>query len=241
MKHIKCNRLVLGAALLGAGMFGVVQPTLADDYDDGEARREDRRGRRDVNRDRDLNRDVNGDGVIDHKDAYIIGQRREHRGSQDDDRDVNDDGVIDHKDAYIIGQRRERSHDYDNDGYDRRDTFRRRQGGVHRDVNRDGVIDHKDAYILGQRGDSRDTRDRSGYTRRGVNTRNNFHTVEGVVVNDLNGNAFVLRTSSGEHLRVHVLGGEPEYISRGDRVRVYGSFSGNGGFRAQNLNLLRNR
>lgn len=86
----------------------------------------------------------------------------------------------------------------------------------------------------------RDYNGRYNYNRNGFNTRSDFRTVEGIVVNDLSGNGFLLRTGGGQQLRVQVPGGEPNRISRGDRVRVYGFFN-NGAFRAQNLTVLRNR
>jgi exonuclease VII large subunit len=109
-----------------------------------------------------------------------------------------------------------------------------------RDVNRDGVYDHKDAYVIGQRREAQSYNGRYDYRRNGVNTRRDFRTQEGTVVNNLGGDAFVLRTVNGQQLRVQVPGGELKRISRGDRVRVYGFFS-NGTFRAENLTILRNR
>ena len=65
-------------------------------------------------------------------------------------------------------------------------------------------------------------------------------TLEGLVTSDFRGNGFGFRASNGQQFTVQVRGGEPKRISRGDRVRVYGSVVG-GVFRAQNLAILRNR
>lgn len=78
----------------------------------------------------------------------------------------------------------------------------------------------------------------NGNTR--YNSTSVFRTVEGVVTSDLRGNNFALRATNGQQMSVQTRGGEPRRISRGDRVRVYGSFTG-GVFRAQNLAILRNR
>jgi outer membrane murein-binding lipoprotein Lpp len=67
-----------------------------------------------------------------------------------------------------------------------------------------------------------------------------YRTLDGIVTSDYRGNGFVLRTSNGQQLSVRVPGGEPRRVSRGDRVRVYGSYTG-GVFHAQNLTIVRNR
>ena len=72
------------------------------------------------------------------------------------------------------------------------------------------------------------------------NNRRDFRTLDGIVTNDLRGDAFALRANNGRHLRVVVRGNEPRRISRGDRVRVHG-YSDNGIFRARSVNILRNR
>jgi hypothetical protein len=53
MRNTKSRGISLGLALLGGGLLGGVQPASAAPKPD-----------------------VNGDGVYDHKDAFIIGQRR---------------------------------------------------------------------------------------------------------------------------------------------------------------------
>ena len=76
--------------------------------------------------------------------------------------------------------------------------------------------------------------------RDNTNRRSDFSTIEGTVTNDLRGNACMLRANGGQLMRVQVQGGEPNRISRGDRVRVSG-FSTSGVFQAQSLTMLHNR
>jgi predicted RNase H-like nuclease (RuvC/YqgF family) len=85
------------------------------------------------------------------------------------------------------------------------------------------------------------TNNRYNTDRRYINNnRRDFRTLDGIVTNDLRGDAFALRANNGRHLRVVVRGNEPRRISRGDRVRVHG-YSDNGIFRAQSVSILRNR
>jgi Ni/Co efflux regulator RcnB len=77
-------------------------------------------------------------------------------------------------------------------------------------------------------------------TRRYDYNRRDFRTIEGIVTPDFRGNEFNLRTSSGQNIMVRVRGGEPRRISRGDRVRVYGSLE-SGFFTADNISVLRDR
>jgi translation initiation factor IF-1 len=67
-----------------------------------------------------------------------------------------------------------------------------------------------------------------------------LRTLDGVVVNDLRGNRFSLRMSDGRTTIVQLPGGEPDRLSRGDRVRVSGYFT-SGYFTATSLSILRNR
>jgi hypothetical protein len=67
-----------------------------------------------------------------------------------------------------------------------------------------------------------------------------MRTLEGTVLADLRGNAFTMRVTNGQWLRVQSQIGEPSQLSAGDYVRVYG-FSSNGIFHAEGLNLLNNR
>ena len=97
----------------------------------------------------------------------------------------------------------------------------------------------------------RDLRDEKRDNRNGWNPRDNRNdwnnsnqnqrrTLQGVVIGDLRGNDFVLRLSNGQTVRVVATNGEARRISRGDLVKVYGTYS-NGDFRAQNVNVVRNR
>lgn len=89
-KSAKSRGILLGVALLGVSLLSAVQPASAA-------------------RGREVRRDVNRDGVYDHKDAFILGQRRQGvRNNRRVQRDVNRDGIYDHKDAFILGQRRNR-------------------------------------------------------------------------------------------------------------------------------------
>jgi hypothetical protein len=81
---------------------------------------------------------------------------------------------------------------------------------------------------------------RNGYAPRSDYTRRDFRTLDGVVTNDLRGRRFSLRTSAGRTTVVQLQGGEPNRLSRGDRIRVSGYFA-NGYFAATSLNILRNR
>ncbi|HEX8235742.1 MAG TPA: hypothetical protein VF600_07275 [Abditibacteriaceae bacterium] len=81
---------------------------------------------------------------------------------------------------------------------------------------------------------------RPAFQNRPIYQNRDLRTVEGIVVSDLSGNAFLLRTINGQQLRVQVPGGEPRRISRGDRVRVYGTLF-NGALRAESLTLVRDR
>ncbi len=78
------------------------------------------------------------------------------------------------------------------------------------------------------------------YNHNRYNNAQSLRTLEGVVTNDVRGQGFVLRSSSGGQTRVQVQGGQPNRLSHGDVVRVYG-YSTNGTFYAQNLAILRNR
>jgi hypothetical protein len=247
VKNSKSRGVVLGIGFLGtSALIGISQPASAQSRaEQREERRELKQARKEVRKEqRDVAKaDTRRERRAEKQELHnakqnLRSERRDGRQQRWENngrwnsgryneprRDVNRDGVYDHKDAYIIGQRRE------GQGYNRR------YNEPQRDVNGDGIYDHKDAYIIGQR---RDYNGRYDYRRNGVNTRRDFRTEEGIVVNDLSGNAFVLRTLDGQQLRVQVPGGEPTRISRGDRVRVHGFFS-NGAFRAQNLTILRNR
>ena len=76
---------------------------------------------------------------------------------------------------------------------------------------------------------------RPGYTQ-----GNNFRTLEGTVTNDLDGNDFNIRTYNGQIVRVLMPNGEPGSLSRGDLVRVSGTYSGNT-FNARTATILNNR
>lgn len=69
---------------------------------------------------------------------------------------------------------------------------------------------------------------------------NSRRTLEGVVSNDNNGNAFTIRTNNGQSVRVQMTGGRKDRVDRGDVVRVYGSYN-NGVLTASSVNILRNR
>lgn len=78
---------------------------------------------------------------------------------------------------------------------------------------------------------------RPGYVRPGYQ---NNSVIQGVVVNDLRGNDFTIRTNGNQTVRVVAVNGESGRISRGDTVRVSGSYSG-ASFRASSVSILRNR
>lgn len=65
-------------------------------------------------------------------------------------------------------------------------------------------------------------------------------TLQGVVLNDLDGNDFTIRTNAGRTVRVLVPSGEPSRLSRGDTVSVSGMYQGNT-FSARSATILRNR
>ncbi|PQV64082.1 hypothetical protein B1R32_107107 [Abditibacterium utsteinense] len=88
-------------------------------------------------------------------------------------------------------------------------------------------------------GYNRPTYNRSGY-QNGYNNSQTGRTVQGIVLNDLSGNDFTLRTNNGQTVRVLVPSGEPGSVSRGDTVRATGSYNG-GTFVARSATVLRNR
>ena len=65
-------------------------------------------------------------------------------------------------------------------------------------------------------------------------------SIEGTVIRDLDGNDFVIRSRGGHEVRVIAQRGESKRISRGDYIRAYG-YSDGGTFRAQNVDIVRNR
>lgn len=79
----------------------------------------------------------------------------------------------------------------------------------------------------------------SGYVRPGYQNQN-IRVWEGTVLNDLSGNDFTLRTNGGQVVRVVAVRGESGRISRGDKVRVTGTYSGST-FRANSVSILKNR
>jgi flagellar biosynthesis GTPase FlhF len=81
---------------------------------------------------------------------------------------------------------------------------------------------------------------RPAYRNSGSYQKRDFKTIEGVVTNDLAGNAFILRKDNGTNQRVQLRFGEPRRLSRGDRVRLYGFAEGDI-FRAQNVTITKNR
>jgi hypothetical protein len=127
----------------------------------------------------------------------------------------------------------------DRDGRDRDDRDRRdRNGRNDRDWRNDSRPDwnnNRPNYNYGNYG-GRYPNYNQGSPYRG----NQSSTIEGVVVQDLNGNSFLIRTNNGRQIRVVARGGESRRISRGDIVRAYGSFNGNS-FNAQNVSIIRNR
>lgn len=70
--------------------------------------------------------------------------------------------------------------------------------------------------------------------------QNTFRTLDGIVTSDLRGNDFVVRLNNGQTVRVVAVRGESRRISRGDRVRVSGRFTGSS-FQASSVNITRNR
>ncbi len=81
---------------------------------------------------------------------------------------------------------------------------------------------------------------RPRYNRSNTDASNANRVLEGVVLQDLNGNDFTIRTGAGQIVRVLAVNGESSRISRGDTVRVSGIYSGST-FRAQSVSILRNR
>ncbi|HEX8235243.1 MAG TPA: hypothetical protein VF600_04750 [Abditibacteriaceae bacterium] len=216
-KNMTSRGIVLGVGLLSAGsLIGISQPASA------QSRAEVREERRDVKQARKEVRQ-------ERRDVAKADTRSERREEKQELRDAKQELRRERRD--VRQERWENSGRWNNGRYNE----------PQRDVNGDGVYDHKDAYIIGQRREQRGAFNRRyNYNRNSVVTRNGYRTEEGIVVDDLSGNAFLLRTIDGQQLRVQVPGGEPNRISRGDRVRVYGFFN-NGAFRAQSLTILRNR
>ena len=68
----------------------------------------------------------------------------------------------------------------------------------------------------------------------------NIHVLEGAVLNNLAGRDFTIRANSGRVVRVMAVNGKSGRISRGDRVRVSGTYSG-ASFRANSVSILINR
>ncbi len=104
---------------------------------------------------------------------------------------------------------------------------------------RPGYVSPGNGYVRPGNGYVRPGYNRPGYVRPGYQNQNT-RTLEGVVLNDLNGNDFTIRTNSGQTVRVLVPSGEPGSLSRGDTVRVSGNNQG-GTFVARSIDILRNR
>lgn len=149
--------------------------------------------------------------------------RRDYRDRDDRDRRDHDDRDRNDRDRY---DRDRRDRDYRDRGNERDWRNDRRP---------DWNNNNRPNYNYGNYG-GRYPSYNQGRPYRG----NQSSTIEGVVVQDLNGNGFLVRTNHGRQIRVIARGGEPRRISRGDVVRVYGFYAGNN-FNAQNVSIIRNR
>jgi hypothetical protein len=69
---------------------------------------------------------------------------------------------------------------------------------------------------------------------------NRARTLEGVVVDNVRGNGFILQPSNGQRIFVQVQGAEPRRLNRNDVVRVQGSFR-NTTFMAREISFVRDR
>jgi hypothetical protein len=94
--------------------------------------------------------------------------------------------------------------------------------------------------------DNRNRNDRNRNNRWDKNKNNNRKnqnnnvTLEGRVVQDLNGNGVILRTPNNRDVRVTFVNGEPNNVNKNDTIRVVGTNRGNT-FVARSVTMIRNR
>ncbi|HEX8237537.1 MAG TPA: hypothetical protein VF600_16385 [Abditibacteriaceae bacterium] len=220
-KNMTSRGIMLGVALLGAGtLTGISQPASAQSRADvREERRDVKEARKEVRQER--------------RDVRRSDTREERRNEREDVRDARED--LREERQELRQERRgndrwngNRRYDY-NRGYDH-----------NRGYDYNGRNDSNRRYDYNGRNDyGRNDYGRNDYGRNDY-SRRDFRTLEGIVTQDLRGNEFQLRTTNGQTILVHVRGGEPNHISRGDRVRVYG-FLESGFFTASNISFVRNR
>lgn len=127
------------------------------------------------------------------------------------------------------------------------------KGGVDRDG--DGDYDQDDRRYENDNDDD-DDNDGNDSNRNNSNRNNNnrndtnrreYRTLEGVVTRDLSGNNFTIRTNNNQRVLVQLDQNEPNRLSEGDTVRVYGYFRDrnsddrrdNNVFHATSLNIVR--
>ena len=227
---LNTRKMLLGLSLLGAtSLVGFSAPAFADDDDDRKDRRKEwRKDRReDI---KDARKDVK-DARKDVRDADSREERRDAwEDLREEQRDLREERRENGRRPGYGNSSRPNYGNSSRPGYGRPNGYGRPTYG-RPDYNRPTY--GRPGYSYGQPNWNRPNNGRPTYS-------NSTRTIEGVVTSDLRGNDFVIRTSSGQTVRVVALRGESGRIDRGDIVRVSGSFSGNT-LNARTVSILRDR
>ncbi|HEX9995558.1 MAG TPA: hypothetical protein VGB45_00320 [Abditibacterium sp.] len=251
---INTRKMLLGLALLGATTFsGFSAPASAKPKHDKEERKEIREERKEL---RKARKDVRKAGSPEERRDAREELREEREEYREERRDRREDWREDRRDRRDDDDRNYNRPNYNNstrtiEGVVIEDlrgndfTIRTRNGQTLRVVAVNGEsnrIDRGDVVrVTGRVSGSRFNATRVSIIRSGnSNDSNSRRTIEGIVISDLRGNDFSIRTSNGQTVRVVAVRGESDRIDRGDIVRVTGSYSGNT-FNARTVSILRDR